>query len=211
MLTTRSRTADLSLDHKDGGPRCTGRRARPPDIFGRRLLLGTTAIIFASSACSGTSEAPAAAPFSVVLPAPPPLSRGDIDGLLAALAGRSGAPPPALPISASVFALNSAAPDTGSAEWTTLMRTLRTARQSALAHGWHVAIAGYTDESGSLSFNKRLSTLRAQSTLNAVVALGYPRARVHASGQGVGGNDDADRRVVVRFVHAGSNGAEVAS
>jgi outer membrane protein OmpA-like peptidoglycan-associated protein len=65
------------------------------------------------------------------------------------------------------------------------------------AHHYH--IDGYTDASGSVSYNVKLSRMRAESAVEYLVSLGVGRERLKAQGHGPlgGASDDASHRLVV--------------
>jgi outer membrane protein OmpA-like peptidoglycan-associated protein len=51
-------------------------------------------------------------------------------------------------------------------------------------HATHETIVGYTDTSGSVAYNMRLSERRAKATADALVALGVPQTNLDVSWKG---------------------------
>lgn len=184
-----------------GRRRLTGCRLAGARVVG---VLATAAVVVGCGE-GGGAEHVAVTPYSASLPDDAPLSRGEIDELLAALEGQSVEPPPSLPVSASVFALASATPDIAHPEWQALMSNLRRVRQAVIENGWEVLVEGFTDDIGPVEVNERLSAERAEAASDAIVGVaGYPPERVMAVGRGIGGPNVTDRRVVVSFVRPAS-------
>jgi outer membrane protein OmpA-like peptidoglycan-associated protein len=65
------------------------------------------------------------------------------------------------------------------------------------SHRYH--IDGYTDASGSVSYNVRLSRMRAESVVNYLKGLGIDAERLKAQGHGPlgGASDDVSHRLVI--------------
>lgn len=165
-------------------------------------------LLLSCVACASGSPAPApASPFQGTVPTSPPLTRDQIDALIAQLNAAKGKPP-AQAISASVFALNSAQPDTTNRSWTRFLSIYGNPRvkAAALDNGWFIIITGYTDSSGSAEFNHQLSGARAQTARQALLDRGYPPNRVFAIAGDVGGPNPADRRVVIEFSRKAPHG-----
>jgi len=142
-------------------------------------------------------------PMSVTLPSVASRSRSQI--LDALCAGRQ---PPELEVAASAFELGSATPREQDAQWSALIAQLSQLRSDVEAQGTagsscclapiRIEVTGYTDSIGDLATNQALSLARANTTKVAIVGVGFDPTTVSALGGGVGGDDEADRRVAVR-------------
>ena len=173
-------------------------------------VAGVLAAVIATLGCGagsgaragGESDGRAVDPFLVTLPDKVPLSRADIDALLAALEGDGE--PPSLPVPASVFHIGSSEPRRDDPQWVELVTTVTRVRDTAVAKGWALVVEGWADAAtGSPAVNARLSGERARVTCRDIVGVHhYPAERVAAVGRGAGGHDPSHRRVVVRFVRA---------
>lgn len=70
--------------------------------------------------------------------------------------------------------------------------------------GSDVTVTGYTDESGSVAYNKRLAARRAARVADYLVSHGVPRAHVHAKGAGPTHNYPTPAQNRCAVVHVGS-------
>lgn len=142
-------------------------------------------------------------PMSVTLPSVASRSRSQILDALCA-----GKEPPELQVAASAFETGSATPRSGDAQWRALIAQLAELRtdldaQSATGSSCCLApirieVTGFTDSTGDLATNQALSLARANTTKVAIVGVGFDPTTISALGGGVGGDDEADRRVAVR-------------
>jgi outer membrane protein OmpA-like peptidoglycan-associated protein len=156
------------------------------------------------------APAPAAAPVAAppTAAAPAPVSElAELESVLTRVAGDSGVnisrtPSGALLIRATgdtAFGTASAVP---SARFNAFLQQLA----NGLGTHTHLSakVTGHTDSVGNAALNDRLSTNRANATINRLIALGVASARLVGEGRGqrepIAGNDTAEGRAANRRV-----------
>jgi outer membrane protein OmpA-like peptidoglycan-associated protein len=154
------------------------------------------------------APAPVAAPQPTPAPAPvAPAAILKLETILQRLSGDSGVQISTTPTGAlRVRATGDAAFDTGSATISPRFgEFLQTLANGLQTFGTLSAkVSGHTDSTGDAQLNDRLSEARATATVNRLVSLGVPAARLLAEGRGqkepIASNDSAEGRAANRRV-----------
>lgn len=157
---------------------------------------------------------PAAAPAPVAAPQPAPMAAPaapaaivKLETVLQRLSGDSGVQISTTPTGAlRIRATGDAAFDTASATISPRFgEFLQTLANGLQTFGTLSAkVSGHTDSTGDAQLNDRLSEARANATVNRLVSLGVPAARLLAEGRGqkepIASNDTAEGRAANRRV-----------